>query len=50
MGIGLGKPEGIKDTTRRTTMPTNLGPRGLTETDPLTKDHIRAGLMPPIYL
>jgi hypothetical protein len=30
---------GIKDTTRRPTESTNLGPEGLTETEPPTKEH-----------
>ena len=30
---------GVKDTTRRPTESTNLGPWGLTETEPSTKEH-----------
>ena len=33
---------GVKDTTRRPTESTNLGPWGLTDTEPPTKEHAGA--------
>jgi hypothetical protein len=44
MGIGLGK-EGVKDTTRRPTESTNLGPWGFTTTEPPSN-----GPRPPTHL
>jgi hypothetical protein len=41
---------GVKDTTRRPTEPTNLGPWGLTETGPPTREHAEAGPGPPTHL
>lgn len=41
---------GIKDTTRRTIVPPNLGPRGAPEPGPITREHARAGPRPPKHL
>ena len=40
----------VKDTTRRPAEPTNLGPWGLTETKPPTKEHTWAGPRPPTHM
>lgn len=37
------QPSEIMDTTRRPMMSTNMGPKRLTETEPLIKEHARAG-------
>lgn len=41
---------GVSDTTRKPTESTNLGPRGLTETEPPTKDHARTGPRSPAHI
>jgi hypothetical protein len=40
----------IKDTTRRPTESTNMGPWGLTEPGPPTREHAGAGPRPPTLL
>ena len=41
---------GVKDTTRRPTEPTNLGPWGLTETEPSTGENAWSGPRPPTHI
>jgi hypothetical protein len=40
----------VKDTTRRPIVSTNLGPSGLTEIRPPTKEYAGAGPRPPRHL
>ena len=49
VGDRIEQAEGVKDIKRRPTEPTNLGPWGLTEPGPPTREHAGPGSRPPTY-
>jgi hypothetical protein len=50
VGHSIEKARGAKDTTKRPSESINLGPWGLTETEPPTKEHAGTGLRPHTHL
>jgi hypothetical protein len=50
VGDRIGQAGGVKDTTRRPTESSNLGPWGLTVTGPPTKEHAGVGPRSPTHL
>ena len=50
MGARIELPGGVKDTTRRHTESTNLGPLRLTEPEPQIKEHAGFGPRSPTHL